>query len=569
MPLDPGGTAEIRLRLSPQGVNRDASGALGKAFEKVVNRCRAEADEFYAELTPAGAGADEAMVMRQAFSGMLWSKQLYYYDVARWLEGDPAQPPPPASRWTGRNARWQHFDAFDIMSMPDKWEYPWFAAWDLAFHCVALAHVDPAFAKYQLVLLCREWFQHPDGELPAYEWDFSDVNPPVQAWAALQVFAIDGGRDLAFLSRIFDKLLVNFTWWVNQRDKDANNVFEGGFLGLDNIGPDRPFPHSRRRQPSAVRRHGMDGCVRAGHGRHRGRPEPFRPATRRGPGAQVPRALCRHSRRAWSPRGMWDDMDGLYYDRLVTGDGATVAFKVRSMVGIIPTLAAIVVDEGIVGQAAGLAKGFARFLQGEGLGDLDELKGLGVLRGEAGAQRLLLGVVNIEQLERIVAKVFDEKEFLSPYGLRALSAFHRDEPYELDTQGIRASIDYEPAESTTNMFGGNSNWRGPVWFPLNYMVIEALERYDRFFGEDLNVEYPTGSGNRITLGEVAQDLRGGSFLCSWSATTAGGRASGTFELSRPTRPGKTTYCSTSISTGTMGPAWAPRTRPAGRGWWPT
>ena len=202
-----------------------------------MKRRRAEADEFYAELTPAGAGADEAMVMRQAFSGMLWSKQLYYYDVARWLEGDPAQPAPPASRWTGRNARWQHFDAFDIMSMPDKWEYPWFAAWDLAFHCVALAHVDPAFAKYQLLLLCREWFQHPDGELPAYEWDFSDVNPPVQAWAALQVFAIDGGRDLAFLSRIFDKLLVNFTWWVNQRDRDANNVFEGGFLGLDNIGP--------------------------------------------------------------------------------------------------------------------------------------------------------------------------------------------------------------------------------------------------------------------------------------------------------------------------------------------
>ncbi len=295
LPVGPGGTAEIRLRLSPKGVNFDAAGALGRPFEKVVERCRAEADEFYAELTPAGAGADEAMVMRQAFSGMLWSKQLYYYDVARWLEGDPAQPAPPASRWTGRNHRWQHFDAFDIMSMPDKWEYPWFAAWDLAFHCVALAHVDPAFAKYQLVLLCREWFQHPDGELPAYEWDFGDVNPPVQAWAALQVFAIDGGRDLAFLSRIFDKLLVNFTWWVNQRDEDANNVFEGGFLGLDNIGPiDRShLPAGTSLQQSDAT--GWMAAYALAMGAIAAVLQPFRPATGRRSGAEVPRALRRHS----------------------------------------------------------------------------------------------------------------------------------------------------------------------------------------------------------------------------------------------------------------------------------
>ncbi len=506
LPLGPGGTGEIRLRLSPKGLNSDASGALGQAFEKVAKRCRAEADEFYAELTPAEAGADEAMVMRQAFSGMLWSKQLYYYDVARWLEGDPAQPPPPASRWSGRNARWQHFDAFDIMSMPDKWEYPWFAAWDLAFHCVALAHVDPAFAKYQLVLLCREWFQRPDGQLPAYEWDFSDVNPPVQAWAALQVFAIDGGRDLAFLSRIFDKLLVNFTWWVNQRDEDSNNVFEGGFLGLDNIGP---IDRSHIPAGASLQQSDATGWM-AAYALAMGAIAAVLNRSGQRPGDDLVLKFLEHFaaiRKSMESTKMWDDLDGLYYDRLVTGAGATIAFKVRSMVGVIPTLAAIVIDEGIVGEAASLAKGFARFLQGEGLGDLDKLKGLGVLRGEAGAQRLLLGVVNIEQLERIVAKVFDEGEFLSPYGLRALSAFHRDRPYELDAQGIRASIDYEPAESTTNMFGGNSNWRGPVWFPLNYMVIDALERYDRFFGEELKVEYPTGSGNRITLGEVAQDLR--------------------------------------------------------------
>ncbi len=506
LPVGPGGTAEIRLRLSPKGVNPDAAGALGRPFEKVVKRCRAEADEFYAELTPPGAGADEAMVMRQAFSGMLWSKQLYYYDVARWLEGDPAQPAPPVSRWTGRNHRWQHFDAFDIMSMPDKWEYPWFAAWDLAFHCVALAHVDPAFAKYQLVLLCREWFQHPDGELPAYEWDFGDVNPPVQAWAALQVFAIDGGRDLAFLSRIFDKLLVNFTWWVNQRDQDANNVFEGGFLGLDNIGP---IDRSHIPAGDSLQQSDATGWM-AAYTLAMGAIAAVLNRSGQRPGDDLVLKFLEHFaaiRKSMESKGMWDDLDGLYYDSLVTGDGATIAFKVRSMVGIIPTLAAIVIDEGIVGEAASLAKGFARFLKGEGLGDLDKLRGLGVLRGEAGAQRLLLGVVSIEQLERIVAKVFDETEFLSPFGLRALSAFHRDQPYDLDAQGIRASIDYEPAESTTDMFGGNSNWRGPVWFPLNYMVIEALERYDRFFGEDLAVEYPTGSGNRITLGEVAQDLR--------------------------------------------------------------
>ena len=236
--LQAGETTELRLRLRPaKAAGAKPATALGAQFDRVLAARRAEADEFYADLTPAGASADEAMVMRQAFAGMLWSKQLYYYDVGRWLDGDPTQPVPPPERLTGRNSRWRNFNSFDIMSMPDKWEYPWFAAWDLAFHTVSLAHVDPAFAKYQLILLCREWFQHPNGALPAYEWDFGDVNPPVQAWAALELFAIDGGRDIDFLSRVFDKLLVNFTWWVNLEDKGGNNVFEGGFLGLDNIGP--------------------------------------------------------------------------------------------------------------------------------------------------------------------------------------------------------------------------------------------------------------------------------------------------------------------------------------------
>jgi hypothetical protein len=500
-----GGTAELRLRLRPRKTSGRAAAPFGQQFERIMSTRRAEADEFYTELTPRDASDDEALVMREAFAGMLWSKQFYYYDVARWLDGDPTQPPPPASRRGGRNARWTNFNSFDILSMPDKWEYPWFAAWDLAFHCVALAHVDPAFAKYQLILLCREWFQHSNGALPAYEWDFSDVNPPVQAWAALEVFAIDNGRDLDFLTRIFEKLLVNFTWWVNRKDAEGNNLFEGGFLGLDNIGPiDRShLPMGDKLEQSdatgwmAFYAIAMGAIASALH--HGGRQ----------PSNDLVLKFLEHFAAitdAIDGQGIWDDADGLYYDRLLTPSGDDVPMKVGSMVGVIPMLAVAVVDEEMIDRSVTMGKQFADFLVRKGFNDRDKLRQLGVLRGEPGHLRLLLSVMGMERLEKLLARLFDEQEFLSPYGLRALSAYHREHPYTVDIDGMGATIDYEPAESTTNMFGGNSNWRGPLWFPLNYLVINSLERYHRFFGDDLTIEYPTGSGRRLPLDAIAADL---------------------------------------------------------------
>ena len=504
--VEPGQTAEVRLRLRPAGARPKPDSALAADFEKVMGKRRAEADEFYAELTPASASADEANVLRQAFAGMLWSKQLYYYDVGRWLEGDPTQPTPPASRLSGRNARWVNFDAFDIMSMPDKWEYPWFAAWDMAFHCVALAHVDPGFAKYQLILLCREWFQHPNGALPAYEWDFGDVNPPVQALAALQVFAIDGGHDIDFLSRVFDKLMVNFTWWVNREDAEGNNCFEGGFLGLDNIGPiDRshlPVGGTLEQSDATgwMAYYALSMLAIAGVLNRSGQR----------PGVDLVLKFAEHFaaiRQAFESQGLWDEEDGMFYDRLVTPSGDVVPVKVRSMVGIIPVLAAAIVEEGMLDRSMAVAKQLPRLLRHRGLESEAHLVQAGMLHGPPGQRILLLGVVDTDRLQRIFTRLFDEAEFLSPHGLRAISAYHRDHPYEFDVEGVRASIDYEPAESTTDMFGGNSNWRGPVWFPLNMLIVEALDRYARFFGEELLVEYPTGSGTRLTLAQIADDLR--------------------------------------------------------------
>ncbi len=488
--LAPGQTKTVRVRLRAASKRGDPFAR----FDEVAANRLAEADEFYAELCPPAADDDEALVIRQALAGMLWSKQLYAYDVSRWLDGDPAQPAPPASRLNGRNAHWRNFDAFDIMSMPDKWEYPWFAAWDLAFHCVALARVDPAFAKYQLVLLCREWFQHPNGALAAYEWSFDDVNPPVQAWAALEVFAIDGGRDVAFLSRIFDKLLVNFTWWVNRLDADGSNIFEGGFLGLDNIGPiDRSHlaPGQFLEQSDGTGWMGFYALSMAAIASI---------LTRRGrPATDLVLKFLEHFALisgALESQGLWDETDGFFYDQLRLADGRTEAIKVRSIVGVLPLLGVVAVDEAVVERAEIVNKKAS-----------DMLRSAHPVAGVAGERRLLLGVVGMPRVLRVFEKLFDESEFLSPYGLRAVSRWHEEHPFELDIDGVSATIDYEPAESTTGLFGGNSNWRGPIWMPVNMLVIEALRRYARFFGDELKVEYPTGSGKEFSLEEIADDLQ--------------------------------------------------------------
>ena len=446
--------------------------------------------------------------MRQAFAGLLWCKQLYRYEVSTWLDGDPAQPAPSPERESGRNARWRNFNAYDIMSMPDKWEYPWFAAWDLAFHCVSLAHVDPAFAKYQLVLLCREWFQHPNGALPAYEWDFSDVNPPVQAWAALEVFVLDGSRDLDFLSRIFDKLLVNFTWWVNREDVWGNNLFEGGFLGLDNIGP---IDRSHLPAGAILEQSDATGWM-AFYALSMAQIGSVLWRAGRRQGADLVLKFLEHYAgitQAMDDLGMWDEQDGMFYDHLSLPSGTVMPIKAKSMVGMIPLLAVSVVDQSLMREAMKFGKQFSDFLEKRSLADETKLREQGLLRdGDGRSEKLLLSVVGTDKLVTLLKSLFDESSFLSPYGLRSLSAYHRDHPYVMHLNGTTATIDYEPAESTTGMFGGNSNWRGPIWFPLNYLLVNSLMKYHAFFGDEFTVEYPTGSGKQLNLADIAAELRG-------------------------------------------------------------
>ncbi len=493
--VEAGASAEVRFQLGPAS-NREED-----TFDEIMTARRAEADAFYARITPAGATEDEARVLRQAFAGMLWSKQFYHFDVERWLDGDPSMPQPPRERLNGRNKDWRHLDSLDVLSMPDTWEYPWFASWDLAFHCVALARVDADFAKRQLLLLLREWYQHPNGELPAYEWAFSDANPPVHAWAAFQVFRIDGQRDFGFLKRVFHKLLINFTWWVNKQDEAGNNVFEGGFLGLDNVGP---IDRSAAMAPGQILEQSDGSAWMARYCLDL---------------LEIAVTLAMHDRAyedvatkffehftyiatAMNDQGLWDEKDGFYYDVLRAPDGTSLPLKCRSMVGLIPITAAMVLEDEVRSRLPDFAFRMSWFERNK-----PEYAEVVAHTQVAGSEsRRLLSIVGPTRLRRVLEAMLDEHEFLSPHGVRSLSRFHLEHPLEVTIGGVGAQVDYEPAESQSGSFGGNSNWRGPVWLPVNYMLVDCLRRYQRYLGDDFTIELPTGSGNEVTLGAVADEL---------------------------------------------------------------
>jgi hypothetical protein len=501
-----GGSATIRLRLAAPPTGTDATAThpdLGAGFDEVVAARRAEADAYFAALTGPDLPADRVAVVRAAVAGLMWGKQFYRYDVGRWLDGDPAAVPPPEGRRHGRNSHWRHMYCADVISMPDPWEYPWFAAWDLAFHCVAIARVDPGFAKQQLLLLLKEWYLHPNGQIPAYEWAFGDVNPPVHAWAALRVFTLDGGTDHDFLARVMHKLLLNFTWWVNRVDTTGNNLFEGGFLGLDNVGPfDRsaglPVPGVLEQSDStgwmamfALNLMEM-ALVLAEHDRvYEDLASKFFEHF-----TYIAGAAYEH--------GLWDDDDGFFYDVLRRTDGSTVPLRVRSMVGLLPLTASTTLTSPTLQRLPELGARMDWLLA-----NTPEHAHV-VIPGDAAAggapEQRLLALVGRDLLVRILGRMLDPAEFLSAYGLRSLSAAHREAPFAVELGGSEFRVGYEPGESADGTFGGNSNWRGPVWFPVNFLLIEALRRYGGFFGDELRVEYPVGSGHKRTLTEVADDL---------------------------------------------------------------
>jgi hypothetical protein len=509
----PAGEARVvRLRLS---ATVSGAGALGPEFDALFARRVAEADEFYRPLAAPEVSDDERLVQRQALAGLLWSKQFYHYDVHRWLAGDAGQPAPPEERWNGRNRGWAQLNNHDVISMPDKWEYPWYAAWDLAFHAIPLALVDPQFAKDQLILLLREWYMHPSGQLPAYEWALGDVNPPVHAWAAMRVYQIErraaGAGDVAFLARVFHKLLINFTWWVNRKDAEGRNVFQGGFLGLDNIGV---FNRSEQ-IPGDARLDQSDGsswmamyCLNM---------------------LSIALELARHDRAyedvatkflehffhiahavndhpaalGEDASDLWDNEDEFYYDLLCLPDGRDAYMRVRSMVGLVPLLAVETVDHELLEMLPGFRSRLDWFLENRA-----DLVGDAASVMRAGTEdRHLFALVSAGRLRAVLRRMLDEREFLSPYGIRSVSRWHAEHPFSLHMQGAHVGeVRYEPAESRSGLFGGNSNWRGPVWMPLNYLIIEALQKFDWYYGPTFTVEHPAGSGRMLTLWEISVEL---------------------------------------------------------------
>jgi len=503
-----GETHTVRLRFS----NRSPENliAFGEVFAETFKQRQQEADEFYTSIIPHGLAEDAANVQRQAFAGMLWSKQFYHYDVKAWLDGDPGQPPPPAERCYGRNHEWTHLFNEDIISMPDKWEYPWYAAWDLAFHCVVFAYIDPDFAKEQLILLLREWYMHPNGQIPAYEWAFNDVNPPVHAWAAFNVYKIEqhmtGKGDRDFLEKVFQKLLLNFTWWVNRKDYEGQNVFQGGFLGLDNIGVfDRNMP-----LPNGSHLEQSDGTSWMGMYCLNMLTIALELARENYAYGDIASKFFEHFvyiAHAMNDLGtdgieLWDKQDGFYYDVLHNGKGTQVPLKVRSMVGLIPLFALSILESDLISKLPSFERRMDWFINN--WEDINEH----IERSEEGSHNahLMLAIVNSHKLPRVLKIMLDESEFLSPYGIRGVSHYHLEHPFTIEMNGMTHTVDYEPAESTSGLFGGNSNWRGPIWFPLNYLIIESLRIFYHFYGDEFKVEFPTGAGKLLNLEEVAEEL---------------------------------------------------------------
>ncbi len=474
----------------------------GKDFQQVfVDRAR-EADEFHQKLVSATVTPGQKSIQRQALAGLLWSKQYYHYDIPRWLHGDPGQFPPPPQRALGRNSKWEHLNNEDVLSMPDKWEYPWYAAWDLAFHCIPMAMVDPAFAKNQLILLMREWYMSPQGQIPAYEWNFSDVNPPVHAWAALSVYRIEraiyGNEDIQFLKRAFQKLLINFTWWANRQDEEENNIFSGGFLGLDNIGViNRSHlpPGTLLEQADATAWMGMYALNMMDIALEITRHDPsFEDVATKFYEQFV---LIGESLN----QELWDEDDQFYYDLLHPAHGSSKKLKVRSVVGLTVLFAVSVIkreNSQVLSDFLKRMRFFQKYHSELGRPMPEQLV------NEKGD--ILLSLISRERLVKLLEVMLDESEFLSPGGIRALSKYHEAHPYGVQVAGEFYGIRYVPGDSDTGMFGGNSNWRGPVWMPINYLLIKSLKKYYQFFGDSLTVEYPTGSGNHLTLEQVSDAL---------------------------------------------------------------
>jgi hypothetical protein len=505
--MEPGAQMKIRLRLTRQ--EEVSATPFGADFPKIFAKRIAEADAFYARHVPTTLPENARQIARQAYAGLLWSKQFYYYVVKEWLNGDPDQPAPPKGRSKGRNADWRHLYARDVLSMPDTWEYPWFAAWDLAFHLVTFSSIDGELSKTQLQLLLREWYMHPNGQLPAYEFAFGDVNPPVHAWACWRVYKMTaprGQRDKLFLERVFQKLLLNFTWWVNRKDPSGRNVFSGGFLGLDNIGVfDRSSP-----LPTGGYLEQADGtawmafycCTMLNMAMELATTDPAY--------EDIASKFFEHfisiadAMNTLGGTGLWNETDGFYYDQIYA-DSSANPLKVRSLVGLIPLIAVANVQLEQVNQLKGFKHRMQWFLDNR----KDLAKNISYMdshNGKPGCGSYLLAIPSKERLLKVLEYMLDENEFLSPYGLRSVSKFHKDHPYVYNADGREWRVDYEPGESTSSLFGGNSNWRGPIWFPINYLIIEALERYDYFYGSDFKVEFPSHSANLMTLKEVSRQL---------------------------------------------------------------